>query len=1168
MDPETWITLSQNQNQMFNAIDKFLVRDDRPKVRQGVSRSIVGTLKRPMRNDIIPCEGFAKYFWQILDTLLVQDSISPDSSAEFYHAALVIFQFLGNTDAASLELDHYLRTWSSRLIEYPITEIVGRPKEDYILTGLSKLLSQCTALARDQAISVGMKVSERIFERLLFPAYLFGDRYQDIEAAERLPCLHGPTRTEIYSLLLELVNDLESSTRMVALNRQLFPKEDPLHDSHIADRTRWARSSAGHVGLQNMSNTCYLNSLIAQLFMNRSFRAFILDMDANPSDEAQRLLFSMKVLFARMQNSYAKAVEPKDFVESITDYEGEQIDITIQMDVDEFYNLVFDRLEGQMSSMQMKSSFRGYYGGQLVQQVKSSECEHISERNEPFSAIQCDIKGKTNLQESLKAYVGGEHMDGDNKYSCTECGRHVNAVKRTSLKDLPNGIIFHLKRFEFDLQTMHRSKINDKFEFPNCIDMTPYTTDFLSAEEKGKVAPLPDIFELVGVLVHSGTAESGHYYSYVRDRLSDSANPQWLEFNDSEVSFFDPSTIPSACYGGCDSMARDSMGQTFTVNKPYSAYMLFYERSSFLRSPSGNLGTVGFGRKLPLPHDLECEIQAENERFIRKYCMFDSSYIDFVKKLADQHHRLSKTSTRSEHLAERKALLLALETFEQIATRFKDPGEAEALHSTIHTYLLSCPDCCLDFLNWISDKEEAVRNLLVCNPYPKPRQAVARLVLVALTQLRRKRPGTYGADEIKLEHDYDERGSDSTLYKVCSALIESWDGLQYTAKTWNDYFGLLANIACLGQFEKSTMLELGCLKKTLQLLVIDHLPAPKKKEFMFDNFTKIWSKRRPPIGNAGSLLCELMSLCDPNLLPCLDDDRRIIDERCGRFPLTRTEYDLFTFSDDRNAMTAVTRLLESHSVNDAMANLVSNIVASEVAPMEGGILDLLKYTLINGVPVDPAQEALPFLTCLTQFVACTRSPNYVREIVRRVAEEIPTIGTDGGAEHLAFFQDLLKVRNPVIKTSSTRLRILEQIGSWAPPLLVYCEVGVREETELFLNEILFDTLANGDRPKSRTAVEMLMDNCFTYLETRYTKQRHQCDEKTFESILRVLEKCGEYQSDEEVFKARYDSLRVLIEKMILEEEEDADLASDEWGGSEIGSDTHEMEVQLDEYNSA
>lgn len=195
-------------------------------------------------------------------------------------------------------------------------------------------------------------------------------------------------------------------------SENLYGTDESLHDNHTADRSRWARSSAGHVGLQNMSNTCYLNSLLAQLFMNRPFRSFILDMDVNQADESQRLLYSMKVLFARMQNSYLKAVEPKDFVEAITDYEGEPIDISIQMDVDEFYNLVFDRLEGQMSSMDMKSTFRGYYGGQLVQQVKSTECEHISERNEPFSAIQCDIKGKTNLQESLKAYVGGEVMDG------------------------------------------------------------------------------------------------------------------------------------------------------------------------------------------------------------------------------------------------------------------------------------------------------------------------------------------------------------------------------------------------------------------------------------------------------------------------------------------------------------------------------------------------------------------------------------------------------------------------------------------------------------------------------------------------------------------------------------------------------------------------------------
>lgn len=189
-------------------------------------------------------------------------------------------------------------------------------------------------------------------------------------------------------------------------------KDQTLHEGFHADRGRWARSIAGHVGLQNMSNTCYLNSLMTQLFMNRSFRAFILEMPVNPTDDSQKLLYFMKVLFARMQNSYMKAVEPKDFVEAITDYEGEQIDIAVQMDVDEFFNLIFDRLEGQMPSMELKSSFRSHYGGQLVQQVKSNECPHISERTEPFSAIQCDIKGKSTLQESLKAYVEGEIMDG------------------------------------------------------------------------------------------------------------------------------------------------------------------------------------------------------------------------------------------------------------------------------------------------------------------------------------------------------------------------------------------------------------------------------------------------------------------------------------------------------------------------------------------------------------------------------------------------------------------------------------------------------------------------------------------------------------------------------------------------------------------------------------
>lgn len=178
------------------------------------------------------------------------------------------------------------------------------------------------------------------------------------------------------------------------------------------DRTKAIRSSTGYVGLRNLSNTCYLNSLFTQLFMNISFRGFMLNAHVADSGTAQKLLHETQKLFAFMQNSLKRFVDPSNLAASIRTYDDTGIDVSVQMDVDEFYNLLFDRWESQILAPVDKRAFRSFYGGQLVQQVKSKECPHISERLEPFSAIQCDIKGKTSLQESLQAYVDGEVMEG------------------------------------------------------------------------------------------------------------------------------------------------------------------------------------------------------------------------------------------------------------------------------------------------------------------------------------------------------------------------------------------------------------------------------------------------------------------------------------------------------------------------------------------------------------------------------------------------------------------------------------------------------------------------------------------------------------------------------------------------------------------------------------
>lgn len=77
-------------------------------------------------------------------------------------------------------------------------------------------------------------------------------------------------------------------------------------------------------------------------------------------------------------------------------------------------------------------------------------------------------------------------------------------------------------------------KVNDYCQFPLELNMRPYTKEGLldhqrgtrasGKEEQGFVGATtayPDAYyeyKLAGVLVHTGTADSGHYYSYIKRR--------------------------------------------------------------------------------------------------------------------------------------------------------------------------------------------------------------------------------------------------------------------------------------------------------------------------------------------------------------------------------------------------------------------------------------------------------------------------------------------------------------------------------------------------------------------------------------------------------------------------------------------------------------------------
>lgn len=254
------------------------------------------------------------------------------------------------------------------------------------------------------------------------------------------------------------------------------------------------------------------------------------------------------------------------------DYDGNPTNVFEQMDADEFFNMFMDRLETQIKGTKHENFIKQHFGGVVSNELICKGCPHYSEREESFLTVNLQVKNKKNIDQSLAAFVEGEMLEGDNAYHCAQCDKKVNTLKRVCLKKLPNHLMLVLKRFEFDYDAMAKVKVNDYCEFPMKLNVEPYTQQGLRKAEKAKkgeeenqdkekeqkdepVVEYPSSYfeyKLTGVVIHLGFADSGHYYSLIQDReLTEiPEDKRWYEFNDHQVSNFDPKDIPSEAYGG------------------------------------------------------------------------------------------------------------------------------------------------------------------------------------------------------------------------------------------------------------------------------------------------------------------------------------------------------------------------------------------------------------------------------------------------------------------------------------------------------------------------------------------------------------------------------------------------------------------------------------------
>jgi ubiquitin carboxyl-terminal hydrolase 9/24 len=74
-------------------------------------------------------------------------------------------------------------------------------------------------------------------------------------------------------------------------------------------------------------------------------------------------------------------------------------------------------------------------------------------------------------------------------------------------------------------------------------------------------------YNLVGVLVHAGVAQGGHYYSLRKDRStgSNDESVRWYKFDDEDVTMFGQSAIETECFGGKIKMKRSGLTEPFKL---------------------------------------------------------------------------------------------------------------------------------------------------------------------------------------------------------------------------------------------------------------------------------------------------------------------------------------------------------------------------------------------------------------------------------------------------------------------------------------------------------------------------------------------------------------------------------------------------------------------------